>query len=114
MTYSRSLSSYCVLSVSICSNLTKVPDSLDLSNTHIKRLPESTCSLYNLQILKLNNCTLFKELPSNLHKLTNLRRLEFMDTEVTNVPEHLGKMKYLQVLMSSLMLAEVKNSAFNN
>jgi len=99
-----------VLSVSNCSNLTKVPDSvgnlkhlrsLDLSNTHIERLPDSTCSLYNLQILKLNNCALFKELPSNLHKLTNLRRLEFMDTEVIKVPEHLGKMKNLQVLISS-------------
>ncbi|BAT89336.1 hypothetical protein VIGAN_06026800 [Vigna angularis var. angularis] len=99
-----------VLSVSNCSNLTKVPDSvgdlkhlrsLDLSNTHIERLPESTCSLYNLQILKLNNCPLLKELPSNLHKLTNLRRLEFMDTELLKVPEHLEKLKNLQVFMSS-------------
>jgi len=89
--------------VSNCSNLTKVPDSVgNLKHLRsLERLPESTCSLYNLQILKLNNCALFKELPSNLHKLTNLCRLEFMDTEVTKVPEHLEKLKNLQVFMSS-------------
>ncbi|CAJ1978013.1 unnamed protein product [Sphenostylis stenocarpa] len=98
-----------VLSLSHCSNLTEVPDtvgnlkhlrSLDLSNTDINNIPETTCSLYNLQILKLNNCTNLKELPSNLHKLTNLRRLELIDTLLKKVPPNLGKLKNLQVLMS--------------
>ncbi|KAL2979506.1 hypothetical protein AAZX31_13G176300 [Glycine max] len=98
-----------VLSLSDCSNLREVPDSvgnlkylhsLDLSNTDIEKLPESTCSLYNLQILKLNGCNKLKELPSNLHKLTDLHRLELMDTGVRKVPAHLGKLKYLQVSMS--------------
>ncbi|KAL5150631.1 putative disease resistance RPP13-like protein 1 [Glycine soja] len=99
-----------VLSLSGYSNLTELPDSvgnlkylhsLDLSNTGIKKLPESTCSLYNLQILKLNGCKHLKELPSNLHKLTDLHRLELMYTGVRKVPAHLGKLEYLQVLMSS-------------
>ncbi|XP_040864158.1 putative disease resistance protein At3g14460 isoform X2 [Glycine max] len=99
-----------VLSLSGYSNLTEALDSvgnlkylhsLDLSNTDIKKLPESTCSLYNLQILKLNGCRHLKELPSNLHKLTDLHRLELINTGVRKVPAHLGKLKYLQVLMSS-------------
>ncbi|KAG4971022.1 hypothetical protein JHK85_037443 [Glycine max] len=98
-----------VLSLSGYSNLTEAPDSvgnlkylhsLDLSNTDIEKLPESTCSLYNLLILKLNGCKHLKELPSNLHKLTNLHSLELINTGVRKVPAHLGKLKYLQVLMS--------------
>ena len=41
-----------------------------------------------------------EELPSNLHKLTDLHRLELIDTGVRKVPAHLGKLKYLQVSMS--------------
>ncbi|WVZ16272.1 hypothetical protein V8G54_009254, partial [Vigna mungo] len=58
-----------VLSLGWC---IKVPDSigdlihlrsLNLSGTDVERLPDSTCSLYNLQELKLNNCFKLKELP---------------------------------------------------
>ncbi|WVZ02053.1 hypothetical protein V8G54_022859 [Vigna mungo] len=84
----------------------KVPDSigdlihlrsLDLSGTDIERLPDSTCSLYNLQELKLNNCVNLKELPLTLHELTNLRRLELKGTTLTKAPLRLGKLKNLHV-----------------
>ena len=106
-----------VLSLYCYSNLTEVPDSvanlkhlcsLDLSHTNIEKLPESTCSLYNLQILKLNHCAHLKELPSNLHKLNNLRCLEFINTGVRKVSAHLGKPKNLQVLMSSFDVGKSK------
>ncbi|RDX81789.1 putative disease resistance RPP13-like protein 1, partial [Mucuna pruriens] len=98
-----------VLSLSGCSDLTELPDSvsglkylrsLDLSCTSIKKLPDSICSLSNLQILKLSFCSYLEELPSDLHLLSNLRRLEFFCTKVRKVPPQLGKLKNLQVLMS--------------
>ncbi|KAH1148519.1 hypothetical protein GLYMA_15G230900v4 [Glycine max] len=104
-----------VLSLSHCSDIYEVPDSvcnlkhlrsLDLSHTCIFKLPDSTCSLSNLQILKLNGCRYLKELPSNLHELTNLHRLEFVNTEIIKVPPHLGKLKNLQVSMSSFDVGE--------
>ncbi|KHN23474.1 Putative disease resistance RPP13-like protein 1 [Glycine soja] len=104
-----------VLSFSGCRDLEGVPDSignlihlgsLDLSHTRIKTLPDSTCSLCNLQILKLNCCFFLEELPITLHKLTNLHRLELMGTHVTKVPMHLGKLKNLQVLMSPFIVGQ--------
>jgi len=95
-----------LLSFPNCSNLKEEPDSiadlihlrsLDLSGTNIIRLPDSICSLYNLQVLMLNDCILLKELPSTMHELSNLRRLELMMTTLRKVPVLLGKLKNLQV-----------------
>jgi len=55
-----------LLSLSFCHKVKEVPDtiadlihlrSLDLSITDIEKLPDSTCSLCNLQELRLNNST---------------------------------------------------------
>ncbi|QCD85647.1 hypothetical protein DEO72_LG3g167 [Vigna unguiculata] len=73
----------------------------DLSYTTIKKLTEKICSLSHLQILKLNYCTKLEELPSNLHLLTNLCRLEFLKTKVRKVPLHLEKLKNLKVVINS-------------
>ncbi|QCD85653.1 maintenance of ploidy protein MOB1 [Vigna unguiculata] len=73
--------------------------SLDLSRTHIKKLSESICSLSNLQILKLNYCWCLEELPSNLHLITTLCRLEFSCTKVRKVPPGLEELKNLKVRM---------------
>ncbi|KAL2335691.1 hypothetical protein Fmac_016904 [Flemingia macrophylla] len=96
-----------VLSLCSCGNLEELADSigelkqlrsLDLSCTSITNLPDSTCSLHNLEMLNLNNCDNLEELPLNLHKLTKLRCLELQDTWLTKMPMHLGRMKNLQVL----------------
>ncbi|XP_027909234.1 putative disease resistance protein At3g14460 [Vigna unguiculata] len=82
--------------------------SLDLSYTPIKKLTETICSLSHLQILKLNYCRDLEELPSDLHLLTNLCRLEFMKTKVRKVPLHLGKLKSLKVMMSPFIVGHSK------
>ncbi|QCD85735.1 hypothetical protein DEO72_LG3g255 [Vigna unguiculata] len=74
---------------------------LDLSHTYIERLPDSICSLRNLQVLKLNDCTCLKELPSTLHELTDLCRLELMETTLTKAPLLLGKLNNIQIWMNS-------------
>nr|XP_007150946.1 hypothetical protein PHAVU_004G008000g [Phaseolus vulgaris]ESW22940.1 hypothetical protein PHAVU_004G008000g [Phaseolus vulgaris] len=96
----RVLSFLRVLSFRGCFYLREVPDSVgDLSwCTKIKKLPDSICLLYNLLILKLNNCYELEELPINLHKLTKLRCLEFKGTRVSKMPMHFGELKNLQVL----------------
>jgi len=108
-----------VLSLSYCRNIKEVPDtlgdlihlrSLDLSGTQIKKLPNSTCSLCNLQVLKLNKCFCLKELPSTLHELTNLCRLELMETTLKKIPLLLGKLKNLQVWMGGFEVGSSESS----
>ncbi|RDX76757.1 putative disease resistance RPP13-like protein 1, partial [Mucuna pruriens] len=108
-----------VLSLTHWPDLEEVPDfvgnlkllrSLDLSNSRIRKLPDSTCFLYSLQVLKLNNCEYLEELPLNLHKLTNLHRLELVYTDLKKVPMHLGKLKNLQVLMTSFRVGKSRES----
>ncbi|QCD85731.1 disease resistance protein RPM1 [Vigna unguiculata] len=85
--------------------------SLDLSATYIERLPDSTCSLYNLQELKLNDCAYLKELPVTLHELSNLRRLELMGTTLTKAPLCLEKLKNLHVWMDKFEVGKSSESS---
>ncbi|XP_027909655.1 putative disease resistance RPP13-like protein 1 [Vigna unguiculata] len=99
-----------VLSFCGCVNLKEVPETigdlmhlrfLDLSNTGIQKLPNTMCSLCDLQTLKLNSCVNLKELPCNFHKLTNLRCLELIKNSLTKMPMHIGKLKNLEIFMMS-------------
>ncbi|QHO54527.1 putative disease resistance RPP13-like protein 1 isoform X1 [Arachis hypogaea] len=71
---------------------------LDLSNTFVVTLPESLCDLYNLQTLKLSNCTNLKKLPYNMQNLVNLRHLDIEGTKLEEMPKGMGKLKDLQIL----------------
>ena len=85
--------------------------SLDLSGTLIERLPDSTCLLCNLQVLKLTYCSNLRELPSTLHELINLRRLELIEITLRKAPVLLGKLKNLQVWMGGFEVGKSSESS---
>ena len=71
---------------------------LDLSHTKITRLPESMCSLYNLEILNLHFCVKLVELPVNMRSLINLRHLDLQHTKLPEMPLQMGKLTKLRKL----------------
>lgn len=71
---------------------------LDLSHTVIIRLPESMCSLYNLEILNLHFCFKLVELPANMGSLINLRHLDIQHTKLPEMPLQMGKLTKLRKL----------------
>ncbi|XP_070049111.1 putative disease resistance protein RGA3 [Nicotiana tomentosiformis] len=50
---------------------------LDLSHTKIKALPNSICKLYNLQTLRVNDCSLLEDLPDEMGNMISLRHLYY-------------------------------------
>ncbi|KAK7287072.1 hypothetical protein RIF29_00085 [Crotalaria pallida] len=86
---------------------------LDLSYCGMKKLPDSTCLLYNLQTMKLKNCANLEELPSDIHKLVNLRHLDLRNTDVKKLPDGMRKLKKLEVLMDRFYVGKCGESNVN-
>ncbi|XP_057744607.1 putative disease resistance protein At3g14460 [Arachis stenosperma] len=71
---------------------------LDLSWSNIEVLSESLCKLYNLQTLKLEDCSMLTMLPNGMYKLLNLRHLDIRGTFLKEMPKGMGKLKQLHIL----------------
>ncbi|CAN6696701.1 unnamed protein product [Malus baccata var. baccata] len=101
-----------VISLSRYQNITHLPDSIgnhihlryiDLSYTAIEKLPDSVCTLYNLQTLLLLGCSSLFELPANMRKLIHLRHLDIRGTDINEMPVHMGRLKSLRTLTTFVL-----------
>ncbi|XP_031256452.1 putative disease resistance protein RGA3 isoform X1 [Pistacia vera] len=72
---------------------------LDFSRTCIQLLPESLCSLLNLQVLNLKDCYQLRKLPKRMRCLKNLRHLYLNGcTKLSQMPPHIGQITCLKTL----------------
>ncbi|XP_054813445.1 putative disease resistance protein At3g14460 [Prosopis cineraria] len=76
---------------------------LDVSQTRIKKLPNSICTLYNLQTLKAARCPSLTKLPRNMHCLVNLRYLDVKGTTLEGMPLQIHKLRSLQNLSNFIV-----------
>ncbi|MED6135744.1 hypothetical protein PIB30_049492 [Stylosanthes scabra] len=71
---------------------------LNLSQSDIKKLPDSLRKMCNLQTLKLRCCSKLTTLPDEISNLVNLRHLDIWGTPLKEMPKAMGRMKQLQIL----------------
>ncbi|KAI5381667.1 hypothetical protein KIW84_023344 [Lathyrus oleraceus] len=72
---------------------------LNLSNGKFKTLPESLCTMWNLQILKLDDCESLQRLPYGLVQLKSLQHLSLEDCySLSSLPPHIGMLPSLKTL----------------
>ncbi|KAL8504073.1 hypothetical protein ACS0TY_022706 [Phlomoides rotata] len=72
---------------------------LNLENSRIRTLPDTFCSLYNLQILILNRCLELQSLPKNIKSMTNLRHILLKGCwRLSVMPYRIGELASLKTL----------------
>nr|CBW30219.1 Disease resistance protein (CC-NBS-LRR) [Musa balbisiana] len=71
---------------------------LNMSWSHITELPESICSLTNLQFLILTGCRQLTHIPQGIDGLVNLRTLDCESTRLKSLPYGIGRLKHLNEL----------------
>ncbi|EOY19769.1 LRR and NB-ARC domains-containing disease resistance protein, putative [Theobroma cacao] len=77
---------------------------LDFSYTNIKSLPDSICTLYNLETLLLWFCGRFEKLPLKIGILDNLCHLDMIGANsIKEMPSGIGKLTNLQVLSNFIV-----------
>ncbi|KAJ0086335.1 hypothetical protein Patl1_08730 [Pistacia atlantica] len=74
----------------------------------IKELPETVCSLCNLQVIDLSNCFDLIKLPSRISIISKLRHL-IIDgcNRLTKMPPSIGKLVFLRTLSMFIVGSEV-------
>nr|KYP67697.1 Putative disease resistance RPP13-like protein 1 [Cajanus cajan] len=107
-----------VLSFRDFQSLDALPDSigklihlryLNLSGTSVSSLPKSLCNLYNLETLKLHNCTKLTKLPTGMQNLVNLRYLDIYGVPLKEMPRGMGKLNHLQQLDFFIVGKHIEN-----
>ena len=83
---------------------------LALNKTSIHRLPESMCSLYNLQILELGGFTYLSELPACVKNLTKLQHLDvWKESGFVFMPYGIEQLTALQTLQAFMVGRDVQH-----
>ncbi|KAL6985656.1 hypothetical protein U1Q18_019031 [Sarracenia purpurea var. burkii] len=83
---------------------------LDISCSYIEQLPDSICSLWNLQTLILDYCHLLERLPKNMNYLRGLRHLYLTECPLSDMPPKIGQLTCLKTLSLFVMGESMKCS----
>ncbi|GAB4841389.1 hypothetical protein Ancab_022118 [Ancistrocladus abbreviatus] len=94
-----SLAHYKITVLSIAIGDLKQLRYLDVSSTNIIVLPESICTLCNLQTLLLSGCGRLEKLPSAIGNLKELRHLDISSTKIKELPVSICTLCNLQTLL---------------